>query len=131
YEKRAVIVFNQTLYTVRLARQQVEFWRAGTPSPYAVFDSRPEIALPVRIQIERAATKSAVVSVALNAVGSNSAEPSTSGRHSADPNGSFVVFKNLENVISGKLRILGELAILPTRDSIIGADPKSPVARDR
>src|SRR5689334_18705256 len=50
-QQRAVIVFGEALYAVRLSGQLIEFGKTRIPSPHPVLDSGPEIALAVLIQI--------------------------------------------------------------------------------
>ena len=90
----AVIVFSQTLNAVRLAWQRIEFWGPGFPSPQPVLHSRPETALAVLIQIERAVAQSAVLSVALDAAVPNRAEPSGRNAHTAGPYRAFTILED-------------------------------------
>jgi hypothetical protein len=128
-QKRAVSVFSESLYNTRFTRQRIEFWRTGSPSPQPVQHSRPQIALAVLIQIECSATKASIVSVALGVTISNRAELPNGDRVSAGPDGSFMILKDLENPSSAKFRILRKLAVFPTRQPSIGADPERPIAR--
>src|SRR6185369_17790105 len=45
------------------------------------------------------------------------------------PYRAFTILEECKNNLSGKLWILTELAVFPTCESLIGADPKCPVAR--
>src|SRR6266478_3885690 len=44
-QERTVLAFTETLDTVRLAGQRIEFWRTRFPSPQPVRHTRPEITL--------------------------------------------------------------------------------------
>src|SRR5262249_30683725 len=61
----------------------------------------------------------------------NLAEPSPLRgiRTPANPNCSFTVLKESENIVTCKFRILHEVAVLPACQAIPGANPKSSVAR--
>ena len=75
--------------------------------------------------------KGAVLSIAVDAAIANGAQlPGGRGRQPAGPNGAFMILDHLRtNVLTCKLRVLGELSVLPTHKPFRGADPKSAVVR--
>jgi len=73
--------------------------------------------------------KVAVLSMALDAALLDRAEPSAGNPDRADPYGAHVIFNELGNILSVKLRELGEFSVLPTCEPFGGSNPKSPVAR--
>src|SRR5262249_50013559 len=114
-QERAVVVFSQPLDAVRLVWHRIELWRTRFPSPQPVLDSRPEIVLAVLIQTKHSVAKSTVLAVATDAAILNRTElPRRGKRERASPYRAFTIFYELVNFQSGKLRVLGQLAVLPT-----------------
>src|SRR5262245_17355699 len=123
----AFTVFTYTLNAARLAGQRIEFWRTRFPSPQPALHSRPDTVFTVLIQTEHAMTKRAILPPALDAAIPNRAEAAGRNPRSVDPYRAFPILKQLENILSGKFRILSEFAVLPTGKSFRGANPKRPV----
>ena len=61
----------------------------------------------------------------------NSAKQPGGARMAAGPNCSFPILKQGKDIQSGKPGVRRQLAVLPTRQSPVGADPKSTVARSQ
>src|ERR1044072_7489785 len=129
-QQRAVCVFAETLDAVRFSCERVEFWWSRFPLPQSIFHSRPEIALPVFVQIEGPAAQTAVVSKALHAAFPNCAEPPRRYRHTAGPYRAFVIFEDLEKITPGKFLVLSELAVFPACKAFCRSNPESSVTRD-
>src|SRR5262249_16808048 len=92
--------------------------------------SRPEGALAVLIQTDHSGSKTTIVTVALDAAILNRAEFPGGQRQPASPYRAFTILEEPINTLSSKLRVLSELAVLPTCKPLRCADPKSPVPRD-
>ena len=73
--------------------------------------------------------ETAVLSVALDAAALNRAESPGGSRRPAGPYRSFTILKERRNNLSGKLRVVSQLAVLPTCKPMISANPKTPIAR--
>jgi len=71
-----------------------------------------------------------VFSVALGVATTDRAEFRSRSRVvSTGPHSSFTVFKKRPNALSRRLRVEGQLAVFPTGKPLIGANPKTPIAR--
>src|SRR5215813_3733482 len=127
HQERALCIFTQTLYAIWFGAERIEFWRTRSPSPKAIFHSSPEVSFAIHVQIECSPAKAAL-SKALDVAVLNCTELSEGRRRPAGPDGSFMVLNNRENVESGKLRVMGQLAVFPTGKTVPGANPKRPVA---
>src|SRR5580704_1098425 len=113
-QERAISVFTNCLYTVRLAGQRIEFGRTRFPLPQSVLHSQPEIALAVLIQACDSCTKNPIRSETLNSAILNRAKlPWRRRQFAADPYRAFAILKEGINKRSGKLRVLRELTALP------------------
>ena len=58
----------------------------------------------------------------------NGAEPPRGDRATGGPDRSFTILKERINILSGKVRVVSQLAILPTGESDTCANPKTPIA---
>src|SRR4029077_8940705 len=56
-QEAAVIALRETLDTVELAWQRIEFGRTRSPSPKSVLDSRPKTPFAVFVQTEHASSE--------------------------------------------------------------------------
>ena len=65
----------------------------------------------------------------MGAAAPNRAESPRGSRHSAGPNRPFPILKERNDGLSSELRVMSQLAVLPTCKSFIGANPKTPIAR--
>src|SRR6266478_2436986 len=59
----------------------------------------------------------------------NRTESPSGNRIPADPKRSFTILKERNNTLSGKLRVVSQLAALPTCKPVIGANPKGATPR--
>ena len=74
--------------------------------------------------------EAAVLAVALGVPTLNRTN-STRGRSIAGPYRSFAILEQRSNALSGKLRVAGQFAVLPTCQPLPGADPETPVVRGK
>src|SRR5258706_15183460 len=123
-----VVGFHYGLDRVGLVGYRIKFRRTGLPSPQAVHYPSPEVSFAVLMQTEYSKAEGAVLTVTLNAPGFYFAEPPSGSPTRAGPYRTFAILKQGKNVLSSKLRILSELAVLPTCQPLPGTDPKSSVA---
>jgi len=75
--------------------------------------------------------ESAVLSIALDAAIPNRAEPPSRAPAPTDPYRALPILKECSNIVSSEFHVLSKLAIFPTCKPFQGADPKSPVARNK
>src|SRR4029077_12751094 len=131
HQECAVSVFSQGLYTIGITGQRIEFGWTRSPSPQPCFPSRPETASSVLIQSDYRASKSTIISMAMDTAFLNCTQPSNRSLypHRADPYHAIAILKKPENIVSGKLRVLHKLALFPACEPVRGANPKCPVAR--
>src|SRR5215469_7454753 len=99
-QKRAVRVFTYCLYTIRIAGQRVESFWTWLPSPQPILYSHPEIVFAVLIQTGHSTTQRAVLSVAVDRAIVNCAQFPSGNPDATDPYRSFMILKELENVLS-------------------------------
>src|SRR6266699_519735 len=128
-QERAIIAFDKTLDTVRFVWERIEFRRVRFPAPHAVPHPNPDTPFAVVIQSDYVGPKTAVLSVAPDALIVNRAEPSCGNPIPAGPYRTCTILKEVSNPLSHKFGILSQLAVLPTCQPFGGADPKSPIAR--
>src|SRR5262249_37598156 len=86
--------------------------------------------LAVLKQSSHAVAKSAVLAVATDGAILNRAELTNGNPKPSSPYGAFMIFQQRDNYLSSKLRVLSQLAVLPTCQSVPGANPKRAVAGD-
>jgi hypothetical protein len=89
--------------------------------PQTIQDAHPQIAFTVLVQVEYRATEAAVVAKALNASTPNRTKSAKRNCRSTNPDRSFTILENLENVTSGEFRVLSKLAVFPTRQTLLRA----------
>ena len=70
----------------------------------------------------------AVLAITLDTARAHRTEPPGGRRLPAGPDGSFTIFKQRPDTLASEVRIVRELASLPTRESFRGADPEGPIA---
>jgi hypothetical protein len=90
--------------------------------------SRPKIAPAVLIQRDHFAAETAVLSITMCAGTLNRTEPTSRRDKAAGPDRSFSILKERTN-LSSQLRVVRQLAVLPTCKPFSGANPKAPIAR--
>src|SRR6267142_5381974 len=99
--------------------------RPGLPPPQARRSGNLEVSEVVLVQrVDRPAET--LIPLTLHRAWSNGTE--TAGPHGPNPDRSVASLHGLENEPSGKLRILRELAVLPTGEALQRANPQSAVA---
>src|SRR5262249_33356202 len=119
-QKCAVIAFGKIIDRVLIAGQRIEFLWSRFPAPQPVLHARPESALAVRKQSSHAVAKSAVLAVAADAAIVNRAELTNGSPKPSSPYGAFMIFQQRDNYLSSKLRVLSQLAVLPTGKPVPG-----------
>jgi hypothetical protein len=81
------------------------------------------------IQGAHSDAEAAVLSIALGPAAVNRAKSATTRRRQpAGPNGSIPILEKRDNISPSELRKLGQFAVLPTCQSFICSNPKTPVA---
>jgi hypothetical protein len=110
-EQCAVLVFTEALDAVRLAGEWVKSWWTRFPLPQTIQHAHPQIAFTVLVQVEYRATEAAIVSKALNASTPNRTKSAKRNCRSTNPDRSFTILENLENVTSGEFRAVNKLKI--------------------
>src|SRR5271166_4120372 len=102
--------------------------RIGLPAPQAVCRSDPHSAVAIFVQGLHRGAETTVIAVALRAVAADCTEssgrPSQCGRH---PYRSIPILQERVNPAAAESRVLSQLAILPTHQSVEGADPERSV----
>jgi hypothetical protein len=119
----AVVAFAQRVDGKLRVWHPVEFRSAWFPSPQVGEPAGPEIARAVLIQGANSWAETAIFSVATRLTAMNRAESSAPSCIGISPDRSFTILKELHNSLSSKLRVLSQLAVFPTGQPFIGANP--------
>src|SRR5271169_4521600 len=128
-QNRAVIILSKVRKGARLIGEWIELRRARLPSPQPGPRCRPQVAFTVLIQTEHSGAQTPVLAVAMHASILNRAEhPRRRKSQTADPYSTFMILKERENRLAGKLRVLSKLAAIPAGKPLRGPNPKSPIA---
>src|SRR5271165_6554393 len=104
-------------------------WRTRLPLPYSAHRSDPQAAVATFVQGEHGGAQTSVIAVTFSTLGANCAELSH-GPSVSDPRpyGSIPILQERVNSEPAERRMLRQLTVLPTHQSVEGADPESSVA---
>ena len=98
--------------------------------PYAIWYAYPEIALVIFIQPIKPAPDTTIFSVTMHTIELNRTQDSQiAARSGTGPHDSATILKELQHIMSGKLRVLSQPAILPARQPSPGTDPECSIPR--
>src|ERR1700756_66058 len=108
--------------------RQITGWRTGPPSPQACRPCYPQAAVAILIQRCHYRAETSVIAITCAAFAANRTEGSRRSRETARPHGPAAILQKRQDRAAGKRRIGSQLAVLPTRQPVEGADPDGSVA---